>query len=213
MEALRDYCAKSPWIFRWHIDLFTHLSEWQSWIFWVLAIVISTLRVSTIKNDHTCMNIVPSLRVRGIAPCTWQTFETKYVDKLRIGFRPSKDNFSIAKAVARQPEDQLWASNFALITSKRKKRIPSSLSNQHSVILLSMLGINGVDKSQVSCLTLNFCLPTQYHNFIGNRNPHSTFNKSVSFSWKVLWVVPIEWLRWLLVMLGMCLSGKVTSSA
>lgn len=25
----------------------------------------------------------------------------------------------------------------------------------------------------------------------------------------VLWVVPIEWLRWLLVMLGMCLSGTV----
>lgn len=28
----------------------------------------------------------------------------------------------------------------------------------------------------------------------------------------VLWVVPIEWLRWLLVMLGMCLSGTVLLS-
>ena len=45
---------------------------------------------------------------------------------------------------------------FALITIKSKRRPPSSLSNQNSVILLSMLGINGVDKSQVSCLTLNF---------------------------------------------------------
>ena len=25
---------------------------------------------------------------------------------------------------------------------------------------------------------------------------------------KVLWVVPLEWLRWLLVMLGMALSGE-----
>ena len=40
---------------------------------------------------------------------------------------------------SRQPEDQSRVSNFALFTSKIKKKIPSSLTNQHSVILPSRL--------------------------------------------------------------------------
>ena len=43
------------------------------------------------------------------------------------------------KENARQPEDQSCVSNFALFTSKIKKKIPSSLTNQRSAILSSML--------------------------------------------------------------------------
>jgi len=34
----------------------------------------------------------------------------------------------------------------------------------------------------------------------------------LSFLSKVLWVVPVEWVRWLLVMLGMALSGKLEAT-
>jgi len=34
----------------------------------------------------------------------------------------------------------------------------------------------------------------------------------LSFLSEVLWVVPVEWVRWLLVMLGMALSGKLEAT-
>ena len=43
------------------------------------------------------------------------------------------------KENARHPEDQSCVSNFALFTSKIKKKIPSPLTNQRSAILSSML--------------------------------------------------------------------------
>ena len=45
----------------------------------------------------------------------------------------------MAQVVAREPEDQSRARNFALFTRKIKKKVLSPVNNQHSVILLTII--------------------------------------------------------------------------
>jgi len=103
------------------------------------------LKTTTIVGRGHCSRTLLNLLARFLKTCfhfRCRPLVLQYIPRqLSQNKTPllQKNNFSIEKAVTRQPEDQSRGNNFALFTMHNEEKILSPLANQHLVILPSTL--------------------------------------------------------------------------